>query len=248
MPHIFISHSSKDDLATDRLADTLTKVGLEVWVDHQKLDSGVANWEKVIREQSLPNSSALIFLMSENSLASKTCEAECLLAEELKIPIHVVELEKVHSSRIWLTVKLNHRAKLHENYDLEVAKLVAALQPSLAMIQPSFSLAKRTGEDVMRNTLGYSTDEVQLVGREEDVEAIEKLIGNHVLQVYAVGGTGKSRIAAEIATKYPTGMIWHRCSDYSHPSELLDLIRQHYQLPKEILEVDILATFPSDYR
>ncbi|MEP7285092.1 MAG: toll/interleukin-1 receptor domain-containing protein [Chloroflexota bacterium] len=48
--HIFVSHSSADAAFVQRLVGDLQRVGVPIWVDHQKLKPGTRNWEKAIRE------------------------------------------------------------------------------------------------------------------------------------------------------------------------------------------------------
>jgi tetratricopeptide (TPR) repeat protein len=102
------------------------------------------------------------------------------------------------------------------------------------------SEVKFTGKDEMRVSLPY-LDSVPVTGREEEIEAIRGALGGRVTQIVAIGGAGKSRLAAEIALQYPTGAIWHRCSAGTADYQVTDAIRDHYNLSKEASEDQILA-------
>src|SRR5215813_13103763 len=78
--HIFISHSSTDIIFVERLAADLQRVGVPIWVDHQKLKPGTRNWEKAIRD-ALKKSRALIYVASPTAAQSDYVQDELSIAE-----------------------------------------------------------------------------------------------------------------------------------------------------------------------
>jgi hypothetical protein len=90
-PYLFISHSSKDHLQTDYLAEGLRAAGHHCWVDVTDIPDG-STWARTI-EHGVRGCAALIVVMTENSRASEWVERETLLALELKKPIFVARFD-----------------------------------------------------------------------------------------------------------------------------------------------------------
>jgi hypothetical protein len=103
---LFISHSTKDDEHVNRIADALEGAGFNVWVDHRSgIPEGTPNWDRAIR-RAIVDADISILLMSERSLASDICAAECLLVRELGDPLYVMRLEACRPENVWLYIKM----------------------------------------------------------------------------------------------------------------------------------------------
>jgi|GEM_PF-1715767 len=229
MPDVFISHATAEDAAADRLAEALHAAGLSTWVDHQGgINPGDPDWDDKIRA-AIVDCTAGLLLLSPASLASDICKAECKLVRELARPLYVAYLASADPTAVWLIVKNIQYADLRTDFVAGAEALARAIKGDHAPDLPTATTARITGEDVMRVHLPY-LDNVPLTGREADLTVLRGMLGAHVTQVIAVGGTGKSRIAAELALTHPNGAIWHRCDENSLPEQITDLIRRHYRL------------------
>ncbi|MDX2075299.1 MAG: toll/interleukin-1 receptor domain-containing protein, partial [bacterium] len=236
---IFISHSTKDDDHINRIADTLQQAGHTVWVDHRNgIMPGTPSWDKEIR-MAIKNADVGVFIMSENSLDSGICGAECLLVQELKKPLYVLRLQDCKPENIWLYIKQIQYADLVKNFDTGMNAFLGALGGATGAELPTPYLTTVTGRDTLRIYLPFLKNPLR--GRNADVQAIQALIGPHITQIIGVGGWGKSRLSAEIALAYPTGAVWHRCSEVSSHTDLLRLFRTHLDLPDETKPDDVLA-------
>jgi tetratricopeptide (TPR) repeat protein len=225
---IFISHSTQDDAQIDRIHDALEAQSYDVWVDHR--DGGIdpgEDWESAIREGIIACDVG-IFVMSEKSLLSKICKTECGLVLGLNKPLYVMRLEEVKLENIWLTIQSIQYADLVKDFDAGVQKIVRVLNGEQAPDLPQSVNALITGGDTMRLHLPYLKNPLR--GREKDLELVQSELGAHVLQIVGTGGSGKSRLCAEIARGYPHGAIWHRCSSISTSNDIEILLRQHLGL------------------
>ena len=242
-PMIFISHASKDDVDADRVAAGLQAAGFATWVDHQHgIEPGMPNWDRAIRA-ALPECTAAVLVMTSRSLASDICAAECITIRELSKPLYVAYLDTVKPDEIWLYIKMIQYADLRGDFDAGMQAIVRVLKGKTDEIRPDDPTpirGKVTGYDVMREHLPYLTT-VPLTGRDADLAAIQGKLGQHVTQITAVGGTGKSRVAAEIALSHSTGAVWHRCSGDTQAGDVVELLRQHLGLPKEAQPDDVFA-------
>lgn len=102
---IFISHATKDDKVVDTIAKILTDAGHTVWVDHQHLKIGSPSWDKAIKD-AIQKCDVGLFVMTNTSLKSTVCRAECLLVQTLNKPLYVIRAEDVDFKDIWLNIRL----------------------------------------------------------------------------------------------------------------------------------------------
>jgi tetratricopeptide (TPR) repeat protein len=102
MPAIFISHSSRDQKASDDIKTALGKLGFErVFLDFDK-DLGIGageNWEKRLHDE-LSRCHAVILVLTPNWLASKWCFAELVQARSLGKIILPVICEPLGEQRV----------------------------------------------------------------------------------------------------------------------------------------------------
>lgn len=94
---LFVSHSSHDKAAIQNLLTALRDAHQAVWVD-EKLGGG-DKWWRTILEQ-IRGCEVFVFALSNNSLASKPCQAELRYAEALHRPILPVQVGPVDSMRV----------------------------------------------------------------------------------------------------------------------------------------------------
>ena len=95
MASLFISHSSSDRDAAQRLAERLRAEGfaaLFLDFDPEQCIPAGRNWERELYAQ-LRKTDAVIFLASEASVASRWCFAEVSLARSLDKPIFPLRLD-----------------------------------------------------------------------------------------------------------------------------------------------------------
>lgn len=234
MPDLFVSHATKDDAHADRFADALLTHGITTWIDHRGgIEPGAPNWDRALRE-AIKTCDAGVLLMTPRSLASDICEAECLFVREQGKPLYVAFLEA--GGEVWLSIKMIQYADLRTDFERGVALLGRALRGETDAALPTPVRGKITGVDTLRVTLPYLMA-VPLSGRDDDLATLRAGLGSppdpHVTQIIAVGGTGKSRVAAELALNHPNGAIWHRCTKASEAYEVTELIRRHYGLDEK---------------
>lgn len=83
-PLVFISYSSKDKDIADQLVNILNGQNIDVWIDHEQIKYSDSILNKI--SKGLEWSSALLFLVSDNSINSNWCklEYETKLIEEIQ--------------------------------------------------------------------------------------------------------------------------------------------------------------------
>jgi Tol biopolymer transport system component len=99
MGHVFISYSHKDTKYAHGLADSLQKMGMDVWID-ERLDYG-SQWPHEIQKQ-LDSCDAFILVMSPRSFASEWVQSELQRAKRKLKPVFPLLLE---GEEPWLSVE-----------------------------------------------------------------------------------------------------------------------------------------------
>ena len=94
---LFVSYASQDRTAIDILLTGLRRVHEQVWVD-EELGGGEAWWRTILEQ--IRGCEVFISALSNNSLASKPCQAELRYAEALQRPILPVQVGPVDSVRV----------------------------------------------------------------------------------------------------------------------------------------------------
>src|SRR5919201_6046666 len=77
----FISYSRKDRQFTERLTESLTRRGKNVWVDLEDIPP-TADWRAKI-EAGIESAKAFVFVLSPDSISSEICRDELERAEAL---------------------------------------------------------------------------------------------------------------------------------------------------------------------
>ena len=105
MPALFISHSSRDLVVTERVSNWLQRAGFAtVFVDFDP-DRGIPagrNWERELYAQ-LRRTEAVVFLATRAATASRWCFAELSLARSLGHPVFPLVVEPGVRLRCWRT-------------------------------------------------------------------------------------------------------------------------------------------------
>ena len=94
---LFISYSSLDNAAIEPLKTALHRAREQVWLD-EELGGGDAWWRTILEQ--IRNCEVFIVALSNNSLASKPCQAELRYAQALQRPILPVQIGPVTSLRV----------------------------------------------------------------------------------------------------------------------------------------------------
>jgi hypothetical protein len=94
---LFISYSSLDTAAIEPLRSALRRAHQQVWMD-EDLGGGDAWWRTILEQ--IRNCEVFIVALSNNSLASKPCQAELSYAQALERPILPVQIGPVTSLRV----------------------------------------------------------------------------------------------------------------------------------------------------
>jgi hypothetical protein len=94
---LFVSYASQDRALIEHLLTSLRRARQQVWWDDQ-LGGGEAWWHAILEQ--IRRCEVFIVAVSNNSLASKPCQAELSYAEALRRPILPVQVGPVDSLRV----------------------------------------------------------------------------------------------------------------------------------------------------
>ena len=94
---LFISYSSQDKGAIEPLRSALNRAHQQVWMD-EELGGGEAWWRTILEQ--IRSCEVFIVALSDNSLASKPCQAEVRYARALQRPILPVQIGPVTNLRV----------------------------------------------------------------------------------------------------------------------------------------------------
>ena len=91
---LFVTYSSKDEVAVGELVSDLERARHSVWLD-EDLRGGDPWWQDILTR--IPE--CRVFVLSKNSLASKPCRAELSYARALGLHILPVQIGPVDNLR-----------------------------------------------------------------------------------------------------------------------------------------------------
>ena len=94
---LFVSYASQDRALIEHLLATLRRNRQQVWWDDE-LGGGEAWWQAILEQ--IRRCEVFIVAVSNNSLASKPCQAELQYAESLRRPILPVQISPIDSVRV----------------------------------------------------------------------------------------------------------------------------------------------------
>jgi len=136
---VFISYSRSDSRFVDGLQEALERHDIDVLVDREDIEKGEAWWTRI--KQLILESDSVVFVLSPDSTASKTCQDEVDFAESLNkrfLPIVAREIEGEAPAAL---ARLNYifftRAPQPGGspFDSGVAELVRALETDIGWIR-----------------------------------------------------------------------------------------------------------------
>lgn len=199
MASLFISHSSSDRDAAQRLAERLRAEGFAALFLDFDPEQGIPagrNWESELYAQ-LRKTDAVIFLASAASVASRWCFAEVSLARSLGKPIFPLRLEgdarlELLDDAQWIELAEGERA-----YD----RLWAGLRQ--AGFDPTDSFAWDPTRRPYPGLEPFSPqDAAVFFGRDHEIERLLELVqpilqrgfGGRLVAIFGPSGSGKSSL------------------------------------------------------
>jgi tetratricopeptide (TPR) repeat protein len=235
-PDIFISHSTKDDLEVDRIAEALRMAGLSVWVDHQNgIPIGSPSFDQMIQD-NLNKCKRGLLILTGDSARSLECNGEWrhLLAHKR---LYVARLKDFPQTDFPSRLAIIQYANLLRDYGQGLDALIQALQrdTTLAASHPGTALALRTSGQFPNWQLS-----LPLIGRDEALAKTGQLLTQaRAVVLTGPGGVGKTRLAAELSSRAanPDGVIWYTLAAAATPAQaevdldkLTALLRGHFGL------------------
>jgi WD40 repeat protein len=134
MTKIFISYSSKNRPCASKLAQNLKNIGIDVSIDYEFIDTG-RRFPEQIWEKIVP-CDILVFLVSQDSIASDWVSAEVGLAQRLSkkiIPMILDKTDLAYSPSFWQLLYIEHIQfsawEDEEAFSSAFAKLQRAIKP-----------------------------------------------------------------------------------------------------------------------
>ena len=147
-PDVFLSYAREDrGFAEGRLAASLAARDKDVWVDVQDIRGGASDWRANVWA-AIEAATAIVFVLTPDSLASRVCAEELQRAAELNKRIIPVLRRSVDGLPIppplerpnWIF------ARAEDDFEACVATLVAALELDEVWVEQHARLAQRTGD------------------------------------------------------------------------------------------------------
>lgn len=198
MPHLFISHSSRDRAVAQRVADWLKSVGFESLFLDVDPNAGIPagqRWEAELYTQ-LHRADAVIYLASAASRESHWCFAELTHARRAKRPVVPVRLDDAPRPGIlgdvqWVDLRDGERA---------YGRILEGLR--LAGITSEGSFARDPVRPPYPGLEPFSTqDAAVFFGRDRDIERLLEALdpvmrydGGRFVAVVGPSGSGKSSL------------------------------------------------------
>src|SRR6059058_2958377 len=147
-PDVFLSYAREDrGFAEGRLAASLAARDKDVWVDVQDIRGGASDWRANVWA-AIEAATAIVFVLTPDSLASRVCAEELQRAAELNKRIIPVLRRSVDGLPVppplerpnWIF------ARAEDDFEASVATLVAALELDEVWVEQHARLAQRTGD------------------------------------------------------------------------------------------------------
>jgi predicted ATPase len=230
-PYVFVSYASADRERVLEIVAALREAGISCWIDDYDIEGG-ANWAGRIAE-AIEGCSALLLLSSAASLTSRNVGSELGLAWRGAKPIIPLLLDATPAPTEvryflelsqWIEV-LDH---LVETWLPKVEQALArlgilpAIHPPAELTDPSAAAAPSLASSVPLPL-------TPTIGREDAIHAItDRLRSARLLTLLGPGGTGKTRLAQEVALRvqhdFPDGIVWVDLAPISDPALVIPTV------------------------
>jgi formylglycine-generating enzyme required for sulfatase activity len=128
-PQIFIAYSHKQALFATRLADALTELGAEVWMDVDDIATG-EKWHRAIHD-GLNQSKVMLLIITPDSMKSENVEAEWRYFYDKRKPLIPIRLKKTDVN--YQLHSLQHIDFETQEFDVAFRKLHSKLQEWVAL-------------------------------------------------------------------------------------------------------------------
>jgi tetratricopeptide (TPR) repeat protein len=249
MPDVFVSHATKDDERVSDLHDALeAATKTDLWVDHKDIPAG-APWETSI-ERALKDCAYCLVVLSRHAIVSEEVRAEWRAAITYSHAVLPVIIDDVPFEDIPPRLRSFQFVPMRtaDEWAVGIQKLTDAIlgraAPGADGDAPQFTRWPITGE-LPRELL-----KIPMHGRDADLAHVLAAVQAGPTSIVGVGGLGKSRLAAEsvLTSAEARGAIWHRCTATSIPGEIVALLRQHFGLPPEAPEHEVLRRLETQRR
>lgn len=134
--HLFISYSHDDSPLVDRLRRDLEAHGARIWIDHERLTPGAADWDASVRK-GISESYTVIYVASPSAVRSRYVKSELGLAEVSSIaiiPFWIVgdSWPMVAPLSLGMTQHLDARGAKYAGALVELVKAVGLSAPSVS--------------------------------------------------------------------------------------------------------------------
>lgn len=239
MSFLFVSHRSSDDEYVDDLVGRLNDESIETWADHI---NGIGPSDDIDLEIQLALNACEhgLVVYSNNTFESPEVRSEIRYLIEEGKRVYVARIEEIHRGKFhWRlsTIAYVDLFKSPASFDT----LVHAIKnyKSLNLEHDDVSIERRLSSS---RTIDPRLL-VDIVGREDDVAEIEeKLVGSFPVFITGIGGSGKSRLAYEVALGISGegGAVWHECNDVSRKDDILELIKSHFALSADVSDDTVI--------
>lgn len=240
MGQLFISHATADDDDVNAIYNALVaETGEKIWVDHRALKPPEHNWREAIH-QALQESTAGLLVLSRNAIRRPEIVSEWSYLLNTGKPLYIIKIDDVPVEDIDYRLHIIQWVDMSHRWEAGIDIITQAIrhdEPELPA-DPNVMLHRPITGLIPRNLTS-----IPMSGRQEDMEAVIRLLKRGPAAILGVGGLGKSRLATQIVLTMRGigGAIWHRCSDVSRADEVIELLRQHFALPQEASEADIIT-------
>ena len=196
---IMISYSSKMKRVAQDIYHTLQENQYDVWIAPYSIPNG----EDYINEiyAAIDNSEVVLFVLSEPSLKSEWCQKELIYAIESNKKILPVQIKRVDNPyekmrRIRYELQRKQILVLFPKYKKKLDAIVDSVNKLI-------NHEEKVAQPYPILTSEYSTQNLDIIGREQEIQAIYHLLeSRRLLNVYGMGGIGKSSVFKKFCATY----------------------------------------------
>jgi tetratricopeptide (TPR) repeat protein len=225
---VFISHDSRNDAIVTRIHDALEAAGLDAWVDHHDITGG-DDWNQRIQEAITARNIGVFALSLESADNLNTAAEYWLYLNKPGRRLYVVLTAPIPFEKFPWRLNTIQYVNLHADFTAGMETLITAIKGERPIRREDPATAQ--GLRLTGNFPYYHLD-IPISGRDEDIDIVRHFLAEdrRLLVLVAFGGTGKTRLAAELAIQakdFKDGVIWQTIEDTTKVDSLTLLIRDH---------------------